>query len=173
MGQITQLLKKLKRTKKINTIKKTVQLIPYQPETMDQKFQRQYEKTETCWNWIGYLDRYGYGKFKLDNRTVKAHRYSYQLHYGDFNESLHVLHHCDNPRCVNPSHLFLGTNRDNVADRTAKKRHGQTSKRLTTNEKTAIITAVQQGQALRSVAQQFQVHISTIRRVLKRTVKPI
>lgn len=173
MGQITQLLKKLKRTKKLSTVKKAVQLVPYQPETIDEKFQRQYEKTETCWNWIGTLDRYGYGKFRFGDRTVKAHRYSYQLHYGDFDESFHVLHHCDHPCCVNPCHLFLGTNRDNVADRTAKKRHGETSKRLTANEKTAILTAVQQGQPLRLIAQHFQVHISTIRRVLKRTVKPI
>jgi hypothetical protein len=173
MGQITQLLKKLKRTKKPSTIKKAVVLVPYQPETEIQRFQRYYEKTDSCWNWTGTLDRYGYGKFRLADRTIKAHRYSYQRHYGDFDESFHVLHHCDNPRCVNPSHLFLGTNRDNVADRTAKKRHGETSKRLTAKEKTAILKSVEQGQSLRLIAQQFQVHISTIRRVLKRTVKPI
>lgn len=173
MGQITQLLKKLKRTKKSSTVKKELVLVSYQPKTDEEKFHRHIEKTESCWNWTGTLDRYGYGKLRLGNRTFKAHRYSYQYHYGDFDESLHVLHHCDHPRCVNPNHLFLGTNRDNVEDRTAKKRHGQTSKRLTTNEKKAILTSVQQGQPLQSVAQQFQVHISTIRRVLKRTVKPI
>jgi hypothetical protein len=173
MGQITQLLKKLKRTKKLSTVKQTIQLVPYQPETETEKFDRHYEKTDSCWNWLGSLDRYGYGKFRIGNRTFKAHRYSYQHYYGDFDESFHVLHHCDNPRCVNPHHLFLGTNRDNVADRTAKKRHGETSKRLTANEKAAIIATVQQGRSLQSIAQQFQVHISTIRRVLKRTVKPI
>ena len=173
MGQTTQLLKKLKRVKKLNTLKKAVILTPYQPETNEEKFHRHYAKTETCWNWSGTLDRYGYGKFKIGNQTYKAHRYSYYLQYGDFDESLHVLHHCDNPRCVNPHHLFLGTNRDNVADRTTKKRHGKTSKHLTTNEKAAIVATVEQGQSLQSVAHQFQVHISTIRRVLKRTVKPI
>lgn len=173
MGQITQLLKKLKRLKKSSTVKKELVLVPYKLKTTEEKFYQYVEKTESCWNWTGFLDRYGYGKFKLNNKTFKAHRYSYQLTYGDFNESLHVLHHCDRPCCVNPNHLFLGTNKDNVADRTAKKRHGQTSKHLTPNEKTAILTAVEQGQPLQSIAQQFQVHISTIRRVLKRTVKPI
>lgn len=173
MGQITQLLKKLKRTKKSSTVKKSAVLVPYQPETELQRFNQSYEKTTSCWNWIGILDRYGYGKFKIGDRTIKSHRYSYQLHYGDFDESFHVLHHCDNPRCVNPSHLFLGTNRDNVADRTAKKRHGETSKRLTANEKAAILKSVEQGQSFRLIAQQFKVHISTIRRVLKRTVKPV
>jgi len=173
MGHITQLLKKLKRTKKSSIVKKVIQLIPYQFETDEERFHHCYEKTDACWNWLGTLDRYGYGKFKVNNRTVKAHRYSYHLHYGDFDESLHVLHHCDHPCCVNPSHLFLGTNRDNVADRTAKKRHAQTSKRLTANEKRAILEHAQQGQTFQSIAQQFQVHISTIRRVLKQTVKPI
>jgi hypothetical protein len=173
MSDLSKLLKCIIKKKKVEIPKKALTLIPYQSETNAEKFDRHYEKTEACWNWTGSLDRYGYGKFRLDNQTFKAHRYSYQHYYGDFNESLHVLHHCDNPRCVNPHHLFLGTNRDNVADRTAKKRHGETSKRLTANEKAAILTAVEQGQSLQSLAQHFQVHISTIRRVLKRTVKPI
>lgn len=173
MGQITQLLKKLKRAKKPSIVKKIVVLVPYQPETDQERFQHYYEKTDSCWNWLGSLDRYGYGKFKLADRTVKAHRYSYQLYHGGFDESFHVLHHCDNPCCVNPSHLFLGTNRDNVADRTAKKRHGKTSKRLTSKEKATILTFFKQGHSIRFIAQQFQVHISTIRRVLKQTVKPI
>lgn len=173
MSDLSKLLKRIIKKKKVEIPKKALTLIPYQPETETEKFDRHYEKTDSCWNWLGSLDRYGYGKLRLGNQTFKAHRYSYQHYYGDFDESFHVLHHCDNPRCVNPHHLFLGTNRDNVADRTAKKRHGQTSKRLTTNEKAAIIATVQQGRSLQSIAQQFQVHISTIRRVLKRTVKPI
>lgn len=78
------------------------------------------------WIWSGTLTDRGYGrlKFKVDgkHRYFKAHRLSWQIHYGPVPEGLQVLHHCDIPACVNPACLFLGTHQDNMADMLAKGR---------------------------------------------------
>lgn len=166
MGHLAQLLKRIQRTKKTIPVKTVLTLTPYQPLSDKGRFTQSYEQTNSCWNWTGSLDRYGYGKFKIGQHTYKAHRYSYQQYYGDFDEKLHVLHRCDNPCCVNPNHLFLGTNRDNVADRTAKNRHGVATRRLTESEKQSICFESQKF-STRRLADQYNVHISTIRRILK------
>lgn len=75
-----------------------------------------------CWLWIGGTGRRGYGRLCHENRQLSAHRFSYELHYGKAPGDLCVLHKCDTPACVNPLHLRLGTNADNMADRNAKGR---------------------------------------------------
>jgi len=80
-----------------------------------------------CWEWLGQKWRTGYGyvRFREDGKvkTTAAHRYIYKIHKGEFNETLNVLHTCDNPSCVNPNHLWLGTHTDNMRDMVAKGRH--------------------------------------------------
>lgn len=75
-----------------------------------------------CWIWLGGLvDPKGYGSFKFDGES-RAHRSAWALFHGPIPDGLHVLHRCDVPSCVNPAHLFLGTNNDNIADASAKGR---------------------------------------------------
>lgn len=83
-------------------------------------------KSDGCWEWTGIKHYKGYGEFTpLGHRKVKAHRYSYILHYGPISDEIQVLHKCDNPPCVRPDHLFLGTNLDNKIDSMQKGRHAK------------------------------------------------
>lgn len=76
-----------------------------------------------CWNWTGGKNWQGYGNYSLNKTSIGTHRFSWILHFGQPNEDKpHVLHRCDNPPCVNPDHLFVGTNADNIRDRNSKGR---------------------------------------------------
>src|SRR3990167_3067084 len=88
-----------------------------------ERFWSKVEKTEDCWTWTGLRNRGGYGVFRIDGRNKLAHRISYELFMGPFDGSLFVCHHCDNPSCVRPGNLFLGTNIDNMRDMTEKGRY--------------------------------------------------
>lgn len=84
-------------------------------------FNKVVEDENDCWNWQGKKVR-GYGKLIIAGRSYFAHRLSYWLMTGDIPDGLLICHRCDNPACINPEHLFLGTQQDNVADMMQKKR---------------------------------------------------
>lgn len=78
-----------------------------------------------CWLWIGYKNHKGYGVTHQSGKTWQAHRFSYLVHRGPFDLELFVLHSCDARACVNPDHLFLGTNDDNMKDMVRKGRQAK------------------------------------------------
>lgn len=127
-----------------------------------------------CWDWIAFKDKRGYGRLSAGSESRLAHRISYQLHRGSIPDKLFVCHHCDTPGCVNPDHLFLGTDADNVADMISKGRQAskdQTTHRgidhggskLTELEIIAIRTSI--GSSQRSLAKQYGVGQSQIQRI--------
>jgi hypothetical protein len=94
------------------------------PEKDLLRFWSKVKKTDDCWVWTGKPDKDGYGVFYIPNRkprSKKSHRMSWELVNGPPGD-MHVLHHCDNPPCIRPDHLWLGTDADNAADRARKKR---------------------------------------------------
>jgi hypothetical protein len=92
------------------------------PETFWAQVQKQ---DNGCWLWTGPLGRRGYGKVMVNHTRWQAHRYAWTLHRGSIPAGLYVCHNCpggDNPTCINPDHLFLGTDADNQRDSIAKGR---------------------------------------------------
>lgn len=89
-----------------------------------ERFHSKYIKNlETgCWEWNAYKDRDGYGVFQLNQYPKQAHRVSWLFSNGEIPPNTLVCHKCDNPGCVNPEHLFLGTNSDNMQDMLSKNR---------------------------------------------------
>ena len=83
-----------------------------------------------CWLWTASRDYLGYGRFK-NERTLTAHRFSYELYYGPIPEGMHVCHKCDVRHCVNPNHLFLGTHQDNMRDMMDKRINSRKTNQLT------------------------------------------
>jgi hypothetical protein len=125
------------------------------------------EKTPACWLWIGHKIRRGYGQLRAFNRQRwQAHRLSWLLHYGEIPDGKWVLHRCDNPSCVNPHHLFLGTHDDNVADKVSKNRQMRGTKchthKLTERDVARIRSLLQSKVSYQKIATQFKVTKSNI-----------
>lgn len=133
--------------------------------TPAQRFGNRYSvQPNGCWVWTGALDGDGYGMVSMGSGKDRgAHRVSWEIHRGPIPAGLHVLHHCDNPPCVNPDHLFPGTQADNVADMVRKDR-GQKGERsaaskLTTSQVRSIRS---DSRSQKDIARAFGVDQSTI-----------
>lgn len=103
----------------------------YDISKLMEAFWKKVNKTESCWIWTACKDKDGYGKISKTYdgklRHFRAHRISYEFHVGEIETNQVVMHSCDNPSCVNPKHLSVGTIRDNNHDAIAKGRRNYSS----------------------------------------------
>lgn len=143
---------------------------------MMHRFSKFVKKTDTCWLWIGSKFENNYGKFWVSGKNRKAHRVSYEIHKGDIPKGMFVCHSCDNPSCVNPEHLFVGTPKDNTRDKFAKGRDntpkgaGHYAAKLTEHDIPLIRQAHQEGFTQKVIATTFGVSNATIRDILTRKI---
>jgi len=132
-----------------------------------------------CWVWTGFRYKKGlaYGQFEEGTsppmrRTVRAHRYSWVLHNGEIPSGMQVLHRCDNPGCVNPNHLFLGTQKQNIEDMVRKGRASMGEKaggaKLTSDQVIEIRSLHKSGVKQNVIARQFGMGKMEISRIVRR-----
>lgn len=128
-------------------------------------------KQNKCWEWTGNITKKGYGQFVMKGVTFTAHRASWLLFNGGREIKLHVLHKCDNRRCINPDHLFLGTNKENVQDRDSKGRQARGEKnhksKLTETDVKRIRRLVASGTRQSQLAKEYGVNFSTIFHIIQ------
>lgn len=132
---------------------------------------------DVCWEWNGRMHTSGYGTLSHNiagKYQIAAHRASYIVHHGEIPDGLWVLHKCDNRRCVNPAHLFLGTHDDNMADMVAKGRAASTGlkgqshpgAKLTEEHVREIKTLHKRGVSCAEIARHYKVSSGTIRKII-------
>jgi hypothetical protein len=135
---------------------------------IDRFSQKTIRKENGCIEWTGVCTKEGYGSISINNRKIRTHRFAYNYYIGDIPEGLLVCHHCDNPRCCNPQHLFLGTNQDNADDKVRKNRHPRTrSHKLTESDVIKIKKLLEQGERYRDIGKKFNVSTSPICKINK------
>jgi len=129
-----------------------------------------------CWNWTGSTDSKGYGKIRVNKKLYAAHRYSYMVAKGDLG-NLQACHICDNKLCVNPDHLFAGTQSANMYDMHLKGRHTilfpltgarNHKTKLTVEQVLAIRAAVADGESMYSQAKKYRVRHYAIEGIIRR-----
>ena len=129
------------------------------------------EKTD-CWNWIKYKNKDGRAQcYFIGNKTLNASRVSYIAFKGNIPEGLLVCHICDNPSCVNPEHLFIGTNKDNADDKVNKNRSA-CGEKISTKLKNEMILEIRElsknGMTQQNIAKKYNVCQTTIGSIILR-----
>jgi hypothetical protein len=142
------------------------------------RFLEKVDIPDVCWQWTGGASDFGHGRMKIAGALVSPHRLAYEYFVGPIPEGKMVLHRCDNPGCVNPRHLFTGTNSDNMKDAAAKGRLApqidpspwQGQNRVTAKLNDDAVREIRKApqSEIRSLAQRFGVHRSVIYKVMKR-----
>lgn len=141
----------------------------------ENRFWKRVKKTSTCWNWIGYKNPQGYGRFWVNKKMVRTYRFSYELHFGPIQKNKFVCHKCDNPSCVNPNHLWLGTVLDNSNDminknRDKKARGEKNCNSKLTKEQVLKIRSeyIPRKVSAYKLAKKYNVNVNTIQKILYR-----
>lgn len=146
--------------------------------SVQSRFWSHVAKTENCWIWTASKSRRGYGHIKINGRCEKSHRISWEISNGrEVPDGMCVCHRCDNPSCVNPDHLFVGTQTDNMADCKSKGRRpdfrcaNNPNRTLDEHQVREIRAryAIKKSKT-RDIAKEFGVHFSTIARILRREI---
>lgn len=124
-------------------------------KTLADRFWAKVVKSDGCWKWIGTKHQFGYGMIR-DEQSIKitASRASWLIHFGEIPEGMYICHHCDNPECTNPEHLFLGTPSDNNND---KEKKGRGTRTLNQDQNDAIATLVHAAVPHRTIARAFKI----------------
>lgn len=133
---------------------------------LEERFWKKVDKSggpDACWLWTGTKTNRGYGRIRIESRMKSSHRVSYELYKGAIPDGLCVCHHCDNPSCVNPDHLFVGTHTDNMHDKAIKGRNSLT--KLTEDQVCEIRVRITNGETQTSLAKEFGVIQQTISHV--------
>lgn len=116
-----------------------------------------------CWLWVGHRNPVSqYGRLGWRGSIAYAHRWMWRMVYGEIPKEMHVLHKCDNPPCVNPAHLWLGTHADNMRDREAKRRGPYERRKLSEDDARACKTRHKAGESCPSLARGYSVSASVI-----------
>jgi hypothetical protein len=143
---------------------------------MSRFFWNKVDRSGECWIWTASRNKSGYGQVKRDGRMQLAHRASYVEAFGAIPLGLHVLHRCDTPACVRPSHLFVGTHADNMADMVKKGRSNcrreaeHPMAKLTAEAAKCIFQRVHSGESKRSLAAEFGVTRRLVRQIAIRAI---
>lgn len=130
-------------------------------------------EAEACWSYCGYVSDRGYGVFGYTSGgrsvRVRAHRLAWELSRGEIPDGLSVLHRCDNPRCVNPSHLFLGSQKDNMHDAVRKgRKRAWGLQKLNAEQVHEIRRRCRRGERQRDVGRAFGVARNTVSQIVNR-----
>lgn len=131
---------------------------------LERKFWPKVAKSDGCWKWTQLSDKHGYGIISHNGSNLFAHRVSWMIHKGEIPKGMSVLHHCDNPNCVNPDHLFLGTQNDNMQDMITKGRHWSpfTAKRKLSDDAIRTIRKSFTKESVKRLASEYGVTEGTI-----------
>ena len=135
------------------------------------RFEAKINKADGCWEWTASCAGKGYGQMKLPRQRKQeySHRLAYMIYKGEIPQGIQICHTCDNPKCCNPDHLFLGTSQDNHDDMAKKNRstHGEKNPaaKLTENDVREISACLAAGMSQSKIARAFGVHQVTISKI--------
>jgi hypothetical protein len=132
---------------------------------LEERFWTKVDKTGECWLWTAALHDDGYGMFGISGRSRYAHRLSFEFTHGAIPDGMQVLHHCDNPPCVNPAHLYLGTRADNMHDMVVR---GRFASKVTADQVRVIRARAANGERRKQLAMDYSISEAQVKWIVKR-----